>query len=160
MRKIILELRKWQIFEIFLLYFIILIGSFILSLWFSYNIEYKLRELFIINLAFEKDQILITKELGQLLQTMFGERLYRYDHIQMDIGKTIVLLSKKPHLYHVSDQKTILHKTIKLFLSRGQRPTASRILFCDQTTTIEQIECFYMHLLIQNTSIEFLPLLH
>eukprot|EP01084_Bolivina_argentea_P250891 420555_1 len=82
------------------------------------------------------------EQLGELLQAMFGDKLYNIH--KMHIGKGIVLLSKKPHLFYCQDQAFLLHRIIKLFLSRGQRPTANRILFCDDKTTIEQIECMFM----------------
>ena len=55
---------------------------------------------------YDKEPPKTIEELGPLLQDMFGDRAFRYDHIKMDIGKTIVLLCKKPHLFHVRDPKT------------------------------------------------------
>ena len=52
-----------------------LAGAFLLSSWFSYQIEYKLRELFVISLAFEQDQISITKEITALLPGFVIERM-------------------------------------------------------------------------------------
>eukprot|EP01083_Nonionella_stella_P028845 79489_1 len=84
------------------------------------------------------------KGLGILLHRMFGDRLYLHDHIQMKIGKPITLLTKKQHLFFCENQAFVLHRVIKLFLSRSQRPTANRTLFCDQTTTMEQVQCLLM----------------
>eukprot|EP01084_Bolivina_argentea_P250903 420576_1 len=97
------------------------------------------------------------EELGPLLETMFSERLYGYKHIQMGI-ESMVLLSKRPHLFYIQDKSRILHKLIKLFLSKGQRPTANRILFCDKTTTIEQVECMFMRCALEGYSSEYAPL--
>eukprot|EP00483_Globobulimina_turgida_P012186 UN12208 len=81
------------------------------------------------------------EQLGALLEPAFGKRLYNTYH--MKIGESsMVLLSKKPHLFYIQDKSRILHKTIKLFLSKEQRPTANRILFCNQTTTVEQMNVF------------------
>jgi len=65
----------WMFAEIPCVYAMCLSGSFLLSSWFSYRIEYKLRELFIIALAFEQDQLSITKELTQLLPGFVIERM-------------------------------------------------------------------------------------
>merc|ERR1740116_423588 len=65
----------WMFAEIPCVYIMCLSGSFLLSSWFSYRIEYKLRELFIIALAFEQDQLSITKELTQLLPGFVIERM-------------------------------------------------------------------------------------
>ena len=48
--------------------------------------------------------------------------------------------------------------TIRLFLSRGQRPTANRILFCNEPTTIEHIESFYMRPSLKGYLTEHAPL--
>merc|ERR1719206_16592 len=61
-------------------YAAVLIGAFLLSTWFSYHSEYKLRELFIVNLAFQKEQISITKELSTLLPGFVIERMIGSGH--------------------------------------------------------------------------------
>ena len=65
----------WQIRELMALYIMIELGAFILFSSFKYRIEYKLRELFIVNLAYQRDQISITKELSTLLPGFVIERM-------------------------------------------------------------------------------------
>eukprot|EP01084_Bolivina_argentea_P287280 492930_1 len=100
------------------------------------------------------------EELGRILQIMFGDRIYRNDHIKMSIGNKIPILGGKTHLFYIEPKylSTILHKTIKLFLSKRQRPTANRILHCDKTTTIEQVECILKRCALKGYAKDFSPL--
>ncbi|ETO16946.1 hypothetical protein RFI_20392, partial [Reticulomyxa filosa] len=47
----------------------------------------------------------------------------------------------KPNLY-ICETNKVLEYLVKLFLSQQQQPIANRVIFCDQSTSVEQLECF------------------
>ena len=48
----------------------------------------------------------------------------------------------RPYLYHCDSKSQVLSTVLKLFTLQDQLPSASQLLFCDESTTLEQIECF------------------
>ena len=81
-------------------------------------------------------------ELGDVIQKAFGNRILNF--IKLDQFDYQFLASGKPHLFLCQQRSAILRTVMKLFLSQGQQPAASRVSFCNENTTLEEIECLLM----------------
>ena len=98
----------------------------------------------IINSLWRNQQPQTMDQLGRDLQKTFGQRTTTTVVLQESFPYQFLALSR-PHLFHCQ-QNAILTTVMRLFLSRSQsqRPAASRVLFCSESTTLEEVECLLM----------------
>ena len=69
-------------------------------------------------------------ELGDAIQKAFGNRILNFSKLdQFDYQFSA---SGKPHLFLCQQRSAILRTVMKLLLSQGQQPAASRVLFCNE----------------------------
>ncbi|ETO02078.1 hypothetical protein RFI_35357 [Reticulomyxa filosa] len=92
----------------------------------------------------------ILEELAKTLET--------FESVAKSSGKSIkdektvkYLLPGQPRLYICQDSQ-VLSYVVKLYLSQGQIPIASRMLFCDHSTSLEQLECFLIRSVSHSTA--------
>ncbi|ETO22967.1 hypothetical protein RFI_14220 [Reticulomyxa filosa] len=93
--------------------------------------------------------------LGRFLQDSFASYLVKSLNLPYESPRS-PLRKGKPYL-HICQETQVLSHVLKLYLMEGQTPTACRVLFCDQSTTIEQLECFMLRCLA-DTGVD--PCLH
>ncbi|ETO14750.1 hypothetical protein RFI_22618 [Reticulomyxa filosa] len=87
-----------------------------------------------------------------------GKTLESFGAVTKPSGKSVgdektvkYLLPGQPRLYICQDSQILSH-VVKLYLSQGQIPIASRVLFCDHSTSIEQLECFLIRSVNHDTA--------
>ena len=80
------------------------------------------------------------EHLGQTLDKVFGKRICNVIGLPKGFEWNYLPVGR-PHVYVIDNPELILDGVLKLFISQNQQPTASRVIFCDESTTVEHIEC-------------------
>ncbi|ETO28709.1 hypothetical protein RFI_08414 [Reticulomyxa filosa] len=80
------------------------------------------------------------EQLGKFLRNSFASSFEKSFSLTCEIEKKPVYQTAL-HL-HCCDKSQVLPYVLKAHLLQGQRPIANRVLFCDNSTSIEQLDCF------------------
>ena len=89
--------------------------------------------------------------LGKALKKCLKDKIGRIEKLPLDkeFENKILFDKGRPYLYHCERQSEVLDTVLKLFILQNQIPSPSRVLFCNELTTQETLECFLQRLKIK-----------
>ena len=56
---------------------------------------------------------------------------------------TSIIYQWEDYICVIEKQELVLDSGLKLCISQNQQPTASSVIFCDESTTVEHVECLW-----------------